>query len=243
MKKSQIQRVGGLVVLGALFATGGCSTLPVKNNEKIAFLGDSITEQGMADGNGYCHLVIQGLEANGIKAVAVGAGISGHKSNDMLARLQRDVISKKPDWMTLSCGVNDVWHGANGIELEPYKKNITEIVNRTQAAGIKVMILTSTMIMEDASNGFNKKLAGYNEFLRKLAKEKKCLLADLNEDMQTTLAAMKKSHPVPAGKNYLTRDGVHMAAAGNRMMAEGILKGFGLSEAQLTKARESWPAK
>ncbi len=28
----------------------------------------------------------------------------------MLARLDEAVISKKPQWMTLSCGVNDVWH-------------------------------------------------------------------------------------------------------------------------------------
>lgn len=27
----------------------------------------------------------------------------------MLARLDASVISKDPDWMLLSCGVNDVW--------------------------------------------------------------------------------------------------------------------------------------
>ena len=56
-------------------------------------------------------LVIAGLAANGVEVEAAPAGIGGHKSNDMLARLERDVLSKKPQWMTLSCGVNDVWHG------------------------------------------------------------------------------------------------------------------------------------
>ena len=46
------------------------------------------------------------------------AGISGHKSDQMLARLDKDVLSKKPQWMTLSCGVNDVWHGPRGVPLD-----------------------------------------------------------------------------------------------------------------------------
>ena len=74
--------------------------------------------------------------------IIIGAGISGHKSNQMLERLERDVLSKKPDWMTLSCGVNDVWHGAKGVALPEYQKNITEIVDKAQAANVKVIILT-----------------------------------------------------------------------------------------------------
>jgi lysophospholipase L1-like esterase len=155
----------------------------------------------------------------------------------MLARLDKDVISKKPEWMTLSCGVNDVWHGARGVPLEDYKKNITEIVDKCQAANIKVMILTSTMIKEDQSNPENQKLEGYNAFLRELAGQKKCLLADLNADMQAAL----KAAPEHKG-NYLTRDGVHMNPLGNQMMATGVLKGFGLSEDQLMKAKEAWAA-
>ncbi|HZK79421.1 MAG TPA: GDSL-type esterase/lipase family protein [Humisphaera sp.] len=208
--------------------------IAVKSGEKIAFLGDSITAAGNQVPGGYIHLVISGLKANGIDATPIPAGISGHKSNDMLARLDRDVISKKPDWMTLSCGVNDVWHGVNGVPLDQYKKNITEIVEKCEAAHIKVMILTSTMIQE-VPNDNNTKLAGYNEFLRELAKEKKLPVGDLNEEMQATLKA------APAHKgNYLTVDGVHMNARGNVMMATGVLKGFGLDEAQLHKAKEAW---
>ncbi len=92
--------------------------LPVKDGQKIAFLGDSITQQGAGTG-GYVRLVISGLEANGIKATAIPAGISGHKSNQMLERLDRDVLSKKPDWMTLSCGVNDVLARREGRPARP----------------------------------------------------------------------------------------------------------------------------
>lgn len=209
--------------------------IPVKSEERIAFMGDSITSGGMGP-MGYCSLVIRGLESNGINAGIIGAGWSGNKSNQMLARLERDVLAKKPQWMTLSCGVNDVWHGANGVPLDDYKKNITEIVDKAMAAGVKVMILTATMIGEDPSNGNNQKLAAYNDFLRELAKEKNCLLGDLNADMQD---ALKKMGANPKA-NTLTEDGVHMNVLGNMMMAAGVLKGFGLNEEQLKKAQEKW---
>lgn len=222
------------LTLAAVLLTGTvrAGEIAVKDGQKIAFLGDSITQGGVGP-DGYVTLTIRGLESAGVKASAIPAGISGHKSNDMLARLDKDVLSKKPDWMTLSCGVNDVWHGKNGVPLEDYKKNITQIVEKCQTAGIKVMLLTSTMIGEDQPNANNQKLVPYNEFLRTLAKEKKCLLADLNADMQAAIAAAgadKKG-------NLLTGDGVHMNAAGNQMMATGVLKAFGLSAEQLEKAK------
>jgi len=220
--------LAGLVLLSA-------GDIPVKDGEKIAFLGDSITQGGMGP-TGYVTLVIQGLKANGINATAIGAGISGHKSNDMLARLQRDVIDKKPDWMTLSCGVNDVWHGAKGVPLDQYKQNISQIVEKAKAAGIKVMILTATMITENPNEPNNEKLAAYNDFLRELAKEKKCLLGELNGAMQKELDEREKA----GGKRgkLLTSDGVHMNPFGNVMMASGVLRGFGLSEAQMAKATD-----
>jgi lysophospholipase L1-like esterase len=211
--------------------------IPVKDGEKIAFLGDSITQGGMGP-TGYVSLVIHGLKSSGVNATAIGAGISGHKSNDMLARLQRDVLDKKPDWMTLSCGVNDVWHGPRGVPLEDYQKNIAQIVDRAQAAGIKVVLLTSTMIGEKPDEANNRKLEDYNGFLRALAKERKCLLADLNADMRRELAQMEKA----GGRRgtLLTSDGVHMNPRGNMMMAAGVLKGFGLDESQVAKAQEAW---
>jgi hypothetical protein len=56
--------------------------------------------------------------------------------------------------------------------------------------------------------------------------------------MQAAIAEAAKTRP--AKGNYLTTDGVHMASAGNLMMAAGVLKGFGLTTTELTKAREAW---
>ncbi len=238
---TKVRQIMSVLSVATIF--GGSSLvqaadIAVKSGEKIAFLGDSITAAG-AKPNGYVRLVISGLEAVGVKTTAIPAGISGHKSNQMLARLDKHVISKKPDWMTLSCGVNDVWHGKRGVLLEDYKKNITKIVDLCQAADIKVMLLTSTMIKEDEKNKLNQTLKGYNDFIIALAKEKKCLIADLNADMQAIINASDDKK----GGKLLTRDGVHMNADGNKMMATGLLKSFGLDAEQIKKAQTSWDSK
>jgi lysophospholipase L1-like esterase len=118
------------IVFAASVAAVSCAWASpiVKDGEKIAFMGDSITQFGNVNAGGYVNLIMDGLKRAGVKKlVKIPAGVSGNKSNQMLARLQRDVLDKKPDWMLLSCGVNDVGHGKNGVELEPYKKNISEI--------------------------------------------------------------------------------------------------------------------
>ncbi len=228
--------LSSFVIFFCLSSSLFAGDIAVKDGQKIAFLGDSITAAGRRP-MGYCQLVLLALKDQGINATGVFAGISGHKSNQMLDRLERDVLKHKPDWMTLSCGVNDVWHGKRGVALEPYKKNITEIVTKAQAAGVKVMILTSTMIREDQSNDLNQKLAPYNAFLKELAKEKGCLFADLNNDMQEAL----KKFPADAKKGkQLTSDGVHMNTLGNFMMAKGVAKAFGLSDSQLEASEKKW---
>lgn len=226
----------GLTFTQPLYASDAAETAPPVSVMKIAFLGDSITAAGARSG-GYCQLVLDGLGKLGFKSTGVFAGISGHKSNQMLARLEKDVLSKKPDWMTLSCGVNDVWHGARGVKLEDYKKNITAIVDKAQAQGIKIMILTSTMIKEDQSGSLNQQLIPYNAFLKELAKEKECLLADLNTEMQEALKKFPKD--APKGKQ-LTGDGVHMNAYGNIMMASGMLKAAGFTEEDIAPIVKGW---
>ena len=224
----------------------------VKSGEKIAFLGDSITQGGWSNPAGYVRLVIAGLEANGVKAEPVPAGISGHKSDQMLARLDKDVLSKKPQWMTLSCGVNDVWHGPRGVPLDEamaksgafddkvalrgtYQKNITAIIDQATAAGVKPVMLTATVIQEDLESRGNGQLAPYNAFLRQLAKEKHLPLADLFTMFEERIK--KENKPT---EKVLTSDGVHMNTEGNKLMAIGVLKAFGLDEGQLEKAKVVW---
>ncbi len=212
--------------------------LLLRDGQTVAFLGDSITQQGAESSGGYVRLVERGLAVNGVVIKVIPAGIGGNKSNQMRERLDGQVLRLKPDWMTLSCGVNDVWHGVNGVSLADYKINITDIVERCEKAGTRVLILTATQINLPVDNPPNTKLAEYNAFLRELATQRKLPLADLNADMaaeQKALAAAGITRP-------LTVDGVHMNAYGNQMMARGVLRSFGLDDKQMQKAVEAWRA-
>jgi len=226
-----------LITFAALFnPLHSRAQILIKPGESIAFLGDSITQFGAQSPGGYVRLVESGLAAQGINVTVIPAGLSGNKSNDMLARLDKDVLSKKPTWMTLSCGVNDVMHGARGVEIEPYKTNITAILDRCRQAGVKVVILTATQIGLPLTNAENVKMAGYNAFLRETAKARGLPLADLNAAMVAEQASLEK-----AGiKRSLTTDGVHMNIYGNLVMAKGVLSTFGLDNRQLTAVQARW---
>jgi len=223
----------------------------VKNGDSIAFMGDSITKQAWDSANGHwgwnspvghIHLVMDALEANGTKATAIPSGRSGQTYRAMLERLQRDVLDQKPTWMTLSCGVNDLGmllDGGEGVALPEFKTNVTAIVTQAQAAGIKVMLLTVTPIYEEQPNNkYELPLVGYNDFLRALAKEKKCLLVDLNAGMLVRRAELVKATGNQG--RQVTADGVHMNPEGSMVTATAILRAFGFTPAQLVRAREAW---
>ena len=221
-----------LILMAAAVALSTHAEILMKTGDKVAFLGDSITAQGWTSPHGYVRLVVAGLEANGVKIEPVPAGVGGHKSNDMLARVTRDVIDKKPDWVTISCGMNDVIHGAKGVPLDQYKINMTAIVDQCQAAGIKVILFTTT-----AYGSWNspqtQQLGEYSSFLRELAKHKNCMLVDL---YNVFVKAVKTTDPLRA----LTGDGCHMSPEGNILLSKTALMGLGCTKTEIAKAYETW---
>lgn len=213
----------------ALAAAPLRADVPFKDGEKVAFLGDSITAQGWSNAHGYVKLVVAALAANDVRLEPLPAGVGGNTSADMLARLKRDVLDRHPVWVTVSCGMNDVIHGAKGVPLEQYKVNMTAIVDQCQAAGIKVILFTTTTAWKEA----NGQLGAESEFVRGLAQQKHCLLADLFTAFSD---AGKTATPLRA----LTGDGVHLTPEGNLLLATTVLKALGCTDTQLAKARETW---
>lgn len=215
----------------------------LKGVKRIVCLGDSITQGGEGPG-GYVWLVRHYLQAlypqQNIEVL--NAGISGHKSNDMLARFQRDVLDKKPDLVTISVGVNDVWHGfmdfqarkeipdgngPNRVPLDAYRRNVEEMVTRAKAAGAKVVLLSTTLIYEDLRSAPNRRLVRYNAALKEIARKQGALFVDYQKPFQQLVKTYRDT--TGARDNLLTTDGVHMNAAGNRVMAYTLLSGLGIS--------------
>jgi lysophospholipase L1-like esterase len=236
MQKSALAAFCLLVLTTLGYAqTPGPDNILVKSGQKVVFMGDSITGIGWGDSGGYIHLVVAGLNALGDKIEPIPAGVGGNTSVHMLARLKTDALDKKPDWLLLSCGVNDVW--GRGVTLDMFKANITSIVDQAQAAGIKVMILTPTPIYELAQSDFSR-LSDYVAWMVQLAHDRKFPLADENAAYFTYLKAQP---PEPHG-NVLTVDGVHPNPDGHQILAQTVLEAFGVTPDQMAKVKAAWAA-
>lgn len=220
------------------FTLTGRGEILVKDGESIAFLGDSITQQGWDHPYGYVHLIEQGLSAQNIKIKPIPAGVSGDTSADMLNRVD-SVLRQKPTWMTLSCGFNDVSpYCSKRVNLEDFKRNVIEILNKAQTSGVKVIVLTATLFRDDnVDSDLNKNALPYNDFLRNIAKERNLPLADLNEAHRREIRRLITENMPYKG---LQSDGLHMNPHGDWMMATGVLKTLGLTDEQISKTKDAW---
>ena len=206
----------------------------VKDGETLGFLGDSITAGGQSHPVGYVNLVLRTLEQEGIRVTPVKRGIGGMKSSDMLMRIDKEVLAQRPSVMTLSCGVNDVWHQDNGrgVSLEDYKKNVIAMLDHAAASNCTVVVMTATPFFykAGAKDPHNVKLEPYNDFLRQIAAERKLPLADLNRMMWEASKT----------QDWLTQDGVHMRPNGYFVMAKGVLLALGADPAKIPEYEKDW---
>jgi lysophospholipase L1-like esterase len=218
----------------------------LKNNQIIVCLGNSITEQGEQP-QGYVSVMRKALHLlyPGDVFIIMNSGVSGNKSTDMSARFQEDVLDYKPDWVIISAGINDVWHGfydnhpkgdgPRGIPLTLFTEKLTDMIQRANTNKVRVALFTTTIIKEDLSSPENQKLHEYNRTIRDLAAKFGCLLIDQNSAFQAELKHAQKSGMAISGR--LTSDGVHMLPSGNWLIARTALTAFGVPMADFDNAK------
>ena len=201
--------------------------LQLKPGDTILAIGDSITAAG-----GYlCDIdaVLAQQYPNLKIPKVINKGIGGHKAEDLIARFDKDVIQQKPDFVTLSIGINDVWHRMEKPHdddvLAAYRENVGKMVDMAQKAGIKVILLTPTIIDENPDSEGNRRLVKYITAEKQIAAEKHCQFVDLHKMFLTAL----KQKPAE-GVNVLTTDGVHMNPTGDAIMAIGVLRALGVPD-------------
>ena len=194
----------------------------IEQGQTLVCLGDSITQ---AD-PGYVSLMAALIAAKyPVRDIQViNAGIGGHKAPDMQARLHRDVIAHRPDWVTVSVGINDVWHGLDGpggIPLEVYEPIVEQIVRTLQEeTTAQVLLVSPTVISENPDAPANKTLAHYVAAMERIAVRRGTLLAPAHADFLRTLRAGQA-----ASQDFkMTTDGVHLNAVGNARLALTILE-------------------
>ena len=200
-------------------------TIELKKGDRIIFFGDSLTALAVKDshvptGKGYVPLVREAMKEKGVEVDAVATG--GHKVTDLLKRVDRDVIAKKPTVVVIQIGVNDA--GA-GVTPEQFKAQLEELIDKLQKGGARVIQCTCTCRREgyDVKDALDKKLDALADAARTIAREKKLPLVDLR---QAFIDYWKKNNPDNKPKGFLTYDGNHWTEAGHKYVAEQMLRKF-----------------
>lgn len=207
--------------------------LKVKSGDQMVAMGDSITQAG-----GYLRAMeavfAQQYAAMKIPGI-VNVGISGQKAEDMVARFEKDVVRRKPAIVTISVGINDVWHRmaepADPKVLETYERNVERMVKMAKDGGARVFVLSPTVIEEDPASEGNKRLAAYVAAGKKVADRNKCDYVDLHALFLKSIANRNKT--AKPGERFFTTDGVHMKPAGDVLMAVGVLRAMGVPDAKM----------
>jgi lysophospholipase L1-like esterase len=216
------------ILLLAAMPAAADEPAPLKKGDKIVFLGDSITAGGVGK-NGYVTVIKNALNEKhkDLNIETVGAGISGNKVPDLQRRLEKDVLAKKPTIVVIYIGINDVWHGesdpARGTPKDKFEAGLKDIIGKIQASGARVVLCTPTVIGEKkpGSNKLDKLLDEYSEVSRGVAKDTKSVPCDLRKAFQDHIT---KHNEADKDQGILTTDRVHLNEAGNKLVAETILK-------------------
>jgi lysophospholipase L1-like esterase len=195
---------------------------------RVVFFGDSITEAGVGP-KGYVTLIKDSVQRRRSNSEIIGAGVSGNKVEQLLARIDKDVIARKPTCVVVYIGINDVWHwtigipGAKGSTKEEFEIGLKQVIAKIQAAGSQVVLCTPSVIGEktDGSNKEDAMLDEYSGISRRVAKETGAVMCDLRKAFMQYLS---KNNPENQEKGILTTDRVHLNDAGNRYVAVEILR-------------------
>ncbi len=197
------------------------TSMQIQKPIKVVLFGDSITQAGVRPG-GYITLMQQSLNSHEL----IGSGIGGNKVYDLYLRMEADVLNKNPDVAVIYVGVNDVWHkqtSQTGTDPDKFISFYSAMIRKMQTSGIKVIVCTPAVIGErtDFSNAQDGDLNRYSQIIRDLAKQYNCPLVDLRKEF---LAYNVANNPENKESGILTTDRVHLNAAGNKLVADLMVK-------------------
>lgn len=181
-----------------------------KNEQRVVFMGDSITDSwddpvygGFFRGKPY-----------------INRGISGQTTPQMLIRFRRDVIELKPKVVVILAGTNDIAGNTGPTTLEAIEDNLRSMSDLARANGIRV-VFASILPVSDYEIRDGKpltqtvrrppeKILALNQWLKEFAK----IRGDLYLDYFAAMADDKGFL-----KDELSNDGLHPNAQGYAVMA------------------------
>lgn len=209
----------------------------IKKDQVLIMAGDSVTDCGRAQpsgeglsisgawGNGYVDLVRGYLTAfhPEKKIRVINKGTSGNQSIDLLKRYDEDVISYKPDWVSILIGINDVWrvfdspylyetHGT----IEIYRNNLEEMIVKTLAVTKNIILLSPYMIESNLLDDMRQMMDQLVRINEELAQKYGIIFVDLQVAFDKIL---KEMHPMA-----ICWDRIHPNMIGHTLIAHSFLK-------------------
>jgi len=203
----------------------------LKKGQRVAVVGDSITEQKLY--SKYIELyLIACLPQLDLHVIQLGWG--GETARGFLGRMNNDLLPWKPDVVTTCYGMNDGGYRAFDENIgKNYAGPMAEIVGRLKKAGATVVVGGPGVVDSKFFQGggekpkiYNDNLSHLSQLAKKLADAEGFPFADVFGTMHQ---AMEKSKPV-LGEAYDVggTDGVHPGPNGHLLMAYAFLKAMGI---------------
>ena len=207
----------------------------------ILFQGDSITdcnrkrEEWGNLGAGYAGMTAGELAAKyPYEYEFLNRGISGNRIVDLHARVRRDMINLKPDYMSILIGVNDAWHEftqQNGVDAEKFEKLYDMLIEelRHDLPDTKLMILEPFVLPGCKTDNVDEHPHRWDFFrdevaLRAQAAKRIAQKYDLPFILlQDTFNAANADAPADG---YWLVDGVHPSAAGHALIKKAWIDMF-----------------
>ena len=146
-----------------------------KNNQKIIFIGNSITEMWTKKSFFF--------KSN---TSFINKGISGQTTSEILNRFQNDVINKKPNTVIILAGINDIAENNGPIKIENIAKNIFKMVELAKKEKINTIIcsvLPANKILWNKSIKPTFKIIKLNMMLKQYCKNNKIEYVDYYSEM------------------------------------------------------------
>jgi len=176
---------------------------PAKNEERVVFMGDSIT-----DGWGRQYSTFFPGKPY------VNRGISGQTTPQMLLRFRADVIAHQPKVVVILAGTNDISGNTGPSTLEMIEDNFKSMAELARASGIRV-VLSSVMpvcdyIKPQTERRPPEKIVALNAWIKEYASKNDLVYLDYYSAMIDDSKMFKRE---------LTYDGLHPNAAGYDLMA------------------------
>jgi lysophospholipase L1-like esterase len=137
-------------------------------------------------------------------------GVNGERSDQILARFDRDVLDERPKVVVIIAGVNDVYQGRPAAHVV---EQLTTMYGRATGAGVPV-VAGSIVPYNTATPDQNARMREINDWIRATA------AADPAIEFVDTRAAV--AAPDDPDRLFESPDGLHPSPAGYRRMADAI---------------------